>query len=151
MTTPAGFELGADGPAMLVVGVDGSDTSWRALYYAFGLARRQHTTVLAVFARTTAPVTVGDDGTIFGALEQASFESAAELRAAIQALAADYGVPAEFICRAGDAVHALTEIAAERHADALVIGASQARLHHLLGSKAIRAVRRCRCPVTVVP
>ena len=53
MTTATGFELGSDGPTTLVVGVDGSDTSWRALYYAFGLARRQHATVVAVFAVTT--------------------------------------------------------------------------------------------------
>jgi nucleotide-binding universal stress UspA family protein len=35
------FELGTDGPKVIVVGVDGSDTSLRAGAYAAGLARRQ--------------------------------------------------------------------------------------------------------------
>jgi hypothetical protein len=41
--------------SLLVVGIDGSNTSWRALHYAFGLARRQGGFVVAVFAFT--PIT----------------------------------------------------------------------------------------------
>jgi hypothetical protein len=82
MTTAPGFELGSDRPTTLVVGVDGSDASWRALDYTFGLARRQHATVLAVFA-------------------------AHELNLAIQALAADYCVRTEFTTRRGDPVNIL--------------------------------------------
>ena len=47
------IKLGCDGPTTLVVGVDGSDTATRALYYALGLARRQHSSVIAVYATTT--------------------------------------------------------------------------------------------------
>src|ERR1700677_873971 len=43
-------ERDGDGPAALVVGVDGSDTSERALFYAFGLARRQGSRIVAVHA-----------------------------------------------------------------------------------------------------
>ena len=150
MTTAAGFELGFDGPRTFVVGVDGSDTSWRALYYALGLARRQCTTVLAVFV-STAPIAVGDDGTVVGVIAQAHAQLADELKHAIEALAADFGVRTEFIARAGDPVSLLVQIATERHADTVLVGASQARLHQVLGSKAVRAVRRCPCPVTVVP
>ena len=39
------FELGTDGPKMIVVGLDGSRTSWRAASYANGLARRQRSRV----------------------------------------------------------------------------------------------------------
>lgn len=39
---PAGFEGGTDGPKLIVAGVDGSDSSWRAAAYAAGLARRQN-------------------------------------------------------------------------------------------------------------
>src|ERR1700689_4204398 len=45
----AGFELGCDGPTTIVVGVDGSDTATRALYYALGLARRHHCSVIALY------------------------------------------------------------------------------------------------------
>jgi nucleotide-binding universal stress UspA family protein len=148
MTTATGFELGSDGPTTLVVGVDGSATSWRALYYAFGLARRQHSKVLAVFA-IPAPIAAAD-GALVGALAETNAQLADELKRAIQKLAADYRVPTKFIARSGDAVNTLIEIAVEHHADALIIGASQTLVHHLIGSKALRTVRRCHCPVTVV-
>lgn len=38
---PGGFELGTDGPKVILAGLDGSDSSWRATAYAAGLARRQ--------------------------------------------------------------------------------------------------------------
>ena len=148
MTTTTGSEPGTDGPTTLVVGVDGTDTSWRALYYTFGLARRQQATVLAVFA-VTAPVGWGGD--IVGAIAEANMQLTDELKHAIQTLAADYRVRTEFVSRTGDPVSVLIQIAHEQHADALLVGASQALIHHVLPSKSIRAIRRCRCPVTVVP
>ncbi|HEY3980606.1 MAG TPA: universal stress protein [Streptosporangiaceae bacterium] len=144
----SGFELGCDGPTTLVVGVDGSDTATRALYYALGLARRQRCRVIAVHAITTL---AGYDGTMGAAPYQAGLELADELRPAIEALAADYHVPVQFVSVAGDPVTMLVKIAAARHADGIVLGASKAISHRLFGSTAVRAVRRCRCPVTVVP
>ena len=143
-----GFELGGDGPTTLVVGVDGSDTATRALYYALGLARRQHCSVIAVYAMTTP---AAYDGTMGCAPYQASLEAAGELKSKIQALAADYDVTTMFVSMAGDPVTVLTKIAAAHHADGIVLGASRAIGHRLFGSTAVRTVRRCRCPVTVVP
>jgi nucleotide-binding universal stress UspA family protein len=141
-----GFELGRDGPSVLVVGIDGSDTSWRAMYYAFGLARRQSSTVLAVFAATTP---MAFDGTLI--CYQEGEDPAGDLEAAVEALADEYQVTTRFLCVRGDPVLILSHIAAEHCADAIIIGASQALAHRLFGSKATRAVRRCQCPVTVVP
>ena len=76
---------------------------------------------------------------------------AAELQPKIQALAADYHVKAKFVSVPGDPVTVLINIAAAHHADGIVVGASKAIGHKLFGSAALRAVRRCRCPVTVVP
>ncbi|HEX3813590.1 MAG TPA: universal stress protein [Mycobacteriales bacterium] len=143
-----GFELGCDGPSTLVVGVDGSDTASRALYYAVGLARRQHSTVIAVFAVTDP---VGYDAAMGAAPYQANIDLAAELAPEIQALAAEYEIDVQFLSIAGDPVTVLTKIAAAHRADAIVLGASKALGHKLFGSIAVRAVRRCRCPVTVVP
>ncbi|HEY3716231.1 MAG TPA: universal stress protein [Jatrophihabitantaceae bacterium] len=144
-------ERACDGPSTLVVGVDGSDTSWRALYYALGLARRQRTTVIAVHAAAVPTAVGGYDAIVVGAVETTNLQISDELQPAIRALASDYGVRSEFISRAGDPISTLTAIATERHADALIIGASHALIHRLLGSKATRAVRKCPCPVTVVP
>jgi nucleotide-binding universal stress UspA family protein len=146
-----GFELGRDGPSVLIVGIDGSDTSWRATYYAFGLARRQRSTLIAVFVAPAAlafplaydamPLTPYED----------SAELAGELRRAIKLLADEHGVTTHFVCRTGDPITTLSGIAADHRADAIIIGASQAFGHRLFGSKALGVVRRRQCPVTVVP
>ncbi|WP_198545851.1 universal stress protein [Actinacidiphila yeochonensis] len=142
-----GFELGCDGPSVVVVGVDGSDGSWRALHYAVGLARRQRSTVLAVFAVTVA---LAPDGTPLG---QGGWEAEAApgLRDEVAELAREYGVSTEFVCCSGEPVLVLAALAAERRADAVVVGASRAFGRRLFGSKAVRAVRRVTCPITVVP
>lgn len=145
MTTPGSFELGTDGPSALVVGIDGSATAWRALYYALGQARRQCSTVLAVFAISIA----GEDSA--GAAHDANIQLAQQLTPVIQELSVEFQVPIEVIRCAGDPVIILTNIAKTRHADGLILGASQALGHRIFGSKAVRAVRHCRCPVTVVP
>jgi nucleotide-binding universal stress UspA family protein len=132
-----GFELGSDGPSLLVVGIDGSDTAWRALYYAFGLARRQGATLVAVFSFTPIISGFGCPGVYYS-----GEELAAELRAAVAALAAEHQVATEFVATQRDPVTVLTELAADRHADAIVMG---------VGRKAARTIRRSRCPVTVVP
>jgi nucleotide-binding universal stress UspA family protein len=144
----AGYELGCDGPTTLVVGVDGSDTAERALYYALGLARRQHCSVIAVYAMTTP---AGYDGAIGAAPYQASLDLAEELKPTIEALAADFHVKTTFVSVPGDPVTVLIKTAAAHHADGIVLGASTTIGHRLFGSTAVRAVRRCRCPVTVVP
>lgn len=144
----ARFELGCDGPTTLVVGVDGSDTATRALYYALGLARRQHSSVIAVYAMTSPG---GYDDAMSAVPYQASLDLAEELKAKVEALAADYHVQTGFVPAAGDPATVLIKIAAAHHADGIVLGASKAIGHRLFGSAAIRAVRRCRCPVTVVP
>ena len=56
MSSPApDFELGTDGPSLIMVGVDGSRTSLRAAAYAAGLARRQHCRLLAVYVGRGPP------------------------------------------------------------------------------------------------
>jgi nucleotide-binding universal stress UspA family protein len=144
----ADFELGCDGPTTLVVGIDGSDTATRALYYALGLARRQHCSVIAVYAMTGP---LGYDAEMGAAQYQASVALAEDLNLKIAALAADYHVKTQFVTMTGDPATVLTKVAAAHHADGIVLGASKAIGHRLFGTTAVRAVRRCRCPVTVVP
>ena len=145
--TSSGHQRGRDGPSALVVGVDGSDTSWRALYYALGLARRQRSTVIAVFVIAT----IGTYASVAIAPCLVNADLAEELERTVVALAAEYGVATQFLSLVGDPVSTLIRIATAEHADALVLGASQAPGHRLFGSVAVRAVRRCRCPITVVP
>lgn len=144
---PAGGESACDGPSLLVVGIDGSETSLRALHYAFGLARRQHSIVLAVFSYAPIADIYASAASAWHTGEQL----AAELSETVATLAAEHGVEAEFVRAQRDPVLTVIELASARRADAIIIGASKALSHKLFGSKAVRIVRRSRCPVVVVP
>ena len=67
------FELGTDGPSVILVGVDDSTTSSRAGWYAAGLARRQHARIIAVFVAPVA--TFGAAGPSGAALTVAKEEA----------------------------------------------------------------------------
>lgn len=133
-----------DGPHRLLVGVDGSDTSWRAVYYALGRARRENSTAIAV---NVMPVAVAGVGAGCAALVDAGSEMGTQ----IESLAREYDVDARFESVVGDPAGALLRLASEYQADGIVVGASKALVHKIFGSIASRAVRRSPCPVTVVP
>jgi nucleotide-binding universal stress UspA family protein len=144
------FELGSDGPTLILVGVDGSRTSWRAAAYAVGLARRQHCRLLAVFV---APLSAGI-GVAPGAaaaLSEAAAEAASEIAGRLRNAAAELGVALEFRAVIGDPWTELKRAAAESRADAVVVGASEHAGHRIVGSLATRLVRSGKWPVTVVP
>jgi nucleotide-binding universal stress UspA family protein len=146
------FELGDDGPSALVVGVDGSDTSWHAFHYAVGQARRQGARVVAVYAESLVGAAfAGSSALALPALDTSADELRTELRTAVESIAAEHGVDVEFVVRTADPVLALTEIAEQVRADAILVGASTQAAHRLFGSVAVRAVRAGRWPVTVVP
>lgn len=136
-----------DGPRTILVGFDGSTTSEHALYYALGHARRRRSTLVVVYA-TTPLVGTGPFGVTAIATETTT---AAELRSRVEALADQYDVRTTFVTAIGEPAGVLARIAAERKADAVVVGASTAPMHRFFGSTAARAIRCCRCPVTVVP
>ena len=50
------FELGTDGPKVILVGLDGSVTSMRAGAYAGGLARRQGARLVCVYVERLSAV-----------------------------------------------------------------------------------------------
>lgn len=146
------FELGTDGPRVIVAGVDGSDSSWRAAAYAAGLARRQGALLALVFVQ---PVVAGAAPGVGAAAAQAGQEVAAdlerEIRDAAERVSLDFRVRWEFHTFPGDAYAGLVRAADDLRADAVVIGASEKAGHRFLGSVAVRLVKAGRWPVTVVP
>jgi nucleotide-binding universal stress UspA family protein len=146
------FELGTDGPKMIVVGLDGSRTSWRAASYANGLARRQHSQVTVVYVVSPgALATMSADAVAAMAAEDVGEEIGAGLREQVERLAAERGVDTEFLIVRGDPLTELRRVAQEVRADALVVGASERAGHRFVGSLAGRLVKAARWPVTVVP
>jgi nucleotide-binding universal stress UspA family protein len=153
MTAREGFEMGNDGPSAIVVGVDGSDTSMRAAYYAAGTARREHTRLVVVYAREPGgglTAMMDSTGNAHAVAIRAQEEIEAHLRDALGQARAE-GVAAELVVRAGDPLNVLSDVAREVRADHVVVGSSASLGHRIAGSLAIRLVRLARWPVTVVP
>jgi nucleotide-binding universal stress UspA family protein len=144
------FELGTDGPSLILVGVDGSRTSLRAAAYAGGLARRQGCRLLAVYV-SRIPASAGMAPGGAAVLNETFDQTAAGLERLMLARAAETGMTAEFRSVRGDPVAQLTSIADQEHADAVVVGASEHLGHRIVGSLAARLVRAGKWPVIVVP
>ena len=150
---PGEFELGTDGPSVILVGVDGSVTASRAGSYAAGLARRQGARMVAVYVETSGAyiLTSSAGASVLAAEAEAHSEIAKELSAQASERAAELGISVTFITTRGDPFHEIARIAQETRADAIVVGASLKAGHRLLGSLAVRLVKAGKWPVTVVP
>lgn len=148
------FELGTDGPKVILVGVDDSVTALRAGAYAAGLARRQGARLVCVYVEQLSSMSgaaaVASPGAVV-AQQQALSAQADDLRKQVEEGAARLGTRIEFIATQGDPYHEIKRIADEVRADAVVVGASTKAGHRFVGSLAVRLVRAGRWPVTVVP
>ncbi len=144
------FEIGTDGPSLIVVGVDGSRTSLRAAAYAAGLARRQHARLLAVYV-TKVSASIGIAPGVAAVMSEAAEQAASDLEARLRDAATEIGLDLEFRSVCGDPWTELNRVATETKADAVVVGASEHAGHRIVGSLATRLVRAGKWPVTVVP
>jgi nucleotide-binding universal stress UspA family protein len=144
------FELGTDGPSLILVAVDGSDTSLRAGAYAAGLARRQGARLAVIFVKTVGSLAQTVAGAV-PAMDDANRSTAQELRDLVEQQKARLGLQADFYEREGNPFAELVALADELRADAVVVGASMQAGHRFIGSLALHLVRAAKWPVTVVP
>lgn len=136
---------------MIVAGLDGSDSSWRAAAYAAGLARRQNATLALVYvqpylaggAALGVPVSEAETGVADQLL--------AQIRESVERVRDTFRVRWEFHTFRGDPYNGLAMAADQLTADAVVVGASERAGHRFVGSVAVRLVKTGRWPVTVVP
>jgi len=159
LSSPESFELGTDGPSTVVVGIDGSPSSLRALAYAVGFARRNGGTLVAVHVRAPGGPTFNWTSYcvpgVAGLVAQSAWETQdaieAELHAEATQLSRAWGIRIRLIICEGDRLKELAAVADEHHADAVIVGASSRIGSRVAGSLAVRLVRRRNWPVTVVP
>lgn len=147
----SGFELGTDGPRVIMVGIDGSDASWRATSYAAGMARRQNALLAMVYVQPLLTMAGAYGVDVQGTTAEVAEDLAREVREHAEKVKDVYRARWKFITRRGDPYTVLAEAADELKADAVVVGASEKAGHRIVGSVAVRLVKAGRWPVTVVP
>jgi nucleotide-binding universal stress UspA family protein len=141
--------------AVVLVGIDGSETSWYALSWACGEARRLQGRAVAVFVGSSAGSGFPAAAVIVapfdcGWNDSAAAERAEALRRELERYAADHNVDLTFVHTEGDAAAELLRLAAELHADQIVVGRSMKARHYLAGSLGCRLVGKREAPVVVV-
>ncbi len=143
--------------AAVLVGLDGSGTSWDAFWWACGEARRLGGRVVAVFVSSSidasmaamASAAVGVAVSDYAVVDQAAAAQAAQLRAEVQAYSTD-GLDVVFVHARGDPARELLRLAGEVGADLIVVGKSEKARHQIAGSLGCHLVVKRRAPVVVV-
>ncbi|MGW1274168.1 universal stress protein [Streptomyces sp. NPDC002491] len=145
------FERGTDGPKVVLVGVDGSDSSLRAAAYAGGLARRQHALLAVVYVQPVMTAGAALGVPVAQTTDAVAEDLVAQIREATERTRGIFDVRWEFHTFHGDPFSGLAKAADRLKADAVVVGASEQAGHRIVGSVAVRLVKAGRWPVTVVP
>jgi nucleotide-binding universal stress UspA family protein len=142
---------------VVVVGIDGSNTSWDAFWWACGEGRRLGGRLVAVFVSSTpvidaAAAAAALTGVVMVpvANDRRDTYHAEHLRGRVEKCAADADLAVLFVHAQGDAANELLEVARAEHADLIVVGRSTKARHHIVGSLSRRLVGRRDVPVIVV-
>lgn len=141
---------------VVLVGIDGSETSYDALSWACGEARRLRGRAVAVFVSSSADSTIATTAFIgtfpfdCGWNEATATERAETLRREAWCYAAAHGVHLTFVHTHGDTASELLRLAKLHHADQIVVGRSMKARHHLAGSLGCRLLGKRQAPVVVV-
>ncbi len=139
------------GRKVIVVGLDGSPTSWDAFAWAAEEVTRTGGSLIAVYvAPTVEPGAEFGAPINYGAAEEARDEMVVQLIAEADRRARDRGVPLRFVREIGDTAHALIRVSRSMNADLIVVGRSAKVVHHLAGSLGRRLVSRHDAPAIVV-
>ncbi|MBO1756807.1 universal stress protein [Allobranchiibius sp. CTAmp26] len=141
---------GAPPRVVIVVGVDGSDSSIHAGAYAVGMARRMDATLVAVYVHTLGVYAAAAPAAI-PLLRETQAGVVADMRRQVAESGIVDDLDFEMVERHGNPYKEIVAVATERRADAVVVGASSHAGHRLVGSLAVHLVRDAKWPVTVVP
>ncbi len=147
------FELGTDGPQVILVGVDDSITSLRAAAYAAGLARRQSARLFVVYVRSASTMAaLAPLGA--ASMRQALDETSEDLRRRVVEGSQVIGIGIEFVTADGEPFAELVRVADEnpgrrRRSWGLDPGWSPGDWVDCSAPRTGRAVAGDRCPVAI--
>jgi len=134
----------------LLVAIDGSEASNRALDKALELARLTGGRITALAVEGPLPVyaaTIGEVDEVKREKDRFFGRLADDVRRRAEGL----GLPVEVDVRAGHAAELITSVAREKSVDLVVLGHRGHFLRdHLLGSTADRVAEHAECPVMIV-
>lgn len=142
----------------VVVGIDGSGSSWDAYWWAYGEARRLSGRLLAVYVSPVASASLAAASTASGvavldhhSVERTIAEQADHLRDEIRRCCdAERGVRVTFVHARGAPGGELLRISDMVNADVLVVGRSEKARHQFAGSLGRHLVSKRGAPVVVV-
>jgi nucleotide-binding universal stress UspA family protein len=141
---------------VIVVGFNDSESSWDALWWAFGQAQRQQASVVATLVspatETSRHIASAAVASSFGAhvvFEQLNDE-AEILRSKLEGHAIDNHIRFTFVRASGDAKNEILRVAVEHHADLIVIGKSAKVRHRFMGSVGRHLIGNPNSPAVVV-
>ncbi len=141
----------------IVVGLDGSQTSWNAFWWACGEAARSAARLVAAFVTSDDRISAAQAVSVlagvpldYGAFGSATAQQAAELEADARRQAGEQHVPIEFVHSYGDPAAELVSLARRAQADLIVVGKSTSIVHRLAGSVSKRLTGHRTTPVIVV-
>jgi nucleotide-binding universal stress UspA family protein len=137
-------------PDCVLVAVDLSRTSLRAADYATGLARRNGVGVVGVYVRHCGALTLSTPAAAVYA-KATEGEVAEEAGEYVAGNALRLGTACAFTVLDGSPSAAIRRLARELQASAIVVGASEQRVHRWFGSLAASLARKAPCPVIIVP
>ncbi|SEO08781.1 universal stress protein [Actinacidiphila rubida] len=143
-----------DGARVVVAGLDDSDSSWRAVAYAVGLARRQEALLVLVHVLPAHPLAMlaGAAWLLAGPDLTAADRMRDRITAGLSCMVEARTLRWEFeVLPVGDPVAGIARVADGRRADTVVVGTSHALCHRFGGATGSRLIRTGRWPVVVVP
>lgn len=153
----ASAELWTDRPAVVLVGVDGSAASRRAVHYAAELVRSGHCTIVLAHVIAWSPytfTTLEDNEARHAERERETAAAERELLNPLREEAESDGAKvAAVVARHGHIAETLLGLARDYGAREVVVGRTgDSRLRTLIfGSTPAHLVQVCTVPVTVVP
>jgi nucleotide-binding universal stress UspA family protein len=143
-------EHGTFTPNAVLVAVDCSRTSLRAVDYAAGQARRNTVGLVGVYVRRSKGMAVTVPG-LWAQCAAVEDQIAAEAEQYLAECCRNAGLPYGFAVLDGPPARQIRRLADELRASALVVGASERSAHRVYGSLAVTLARNAARPVIIVP